>query len=354
MTYPVKIKSTRRRDILEITWDLTNLCNFHCRYCFPGANDGDYKVTADLDLLANNFTHLSKQYKEKLKKDRIHLKFGGGEPTLWKNFGEFLIKLKEQNNNLYIGIISNGSRTLRWWKEYGHLIDNANLSFHIAEADVDHHIAVADTLAKLGKKVTVLVLMDPERWDDCVAAVERMKRTCKEKWFIEVKTIVDTPNSKIVYTDEQREYLIKEIKQMPKITWFIKNINLLFNGMVRRYQSIATLDDGSILKAGASGYVARGWDRFTGWDCDIGLETLYIKWDGSIKGSCGQIIYGLDYSYNILDTDFIKKYNPEFKSSICQQQFCNCLPETHTSKFSLGQRNVGSTRTIIPITQYRG
>ena len=352
MIYPTKITSTRQSNTLEVTWDLTNLCNFNCRYCFPHANEGNYRVTADLDMLVTNFTHLAEQYKTKLGKDQIHLKFGGGEPTLYKDFGELILKLKEKNN-LYLGVISNGSRTLRWWQEYGHLIDNANLSFHIAEGNVDHHIAVADTLATLGKKVTVLVLMDPARWDECVAAVEHMKATSKQKWFIEVKTVVDVPGVTITYTDEQRQYLMKELKQIPSLFWFIKNIKLIFNGLLRRYQSIATLTDGSILKASASGYASRGWNQFIGWSCDIGLETLYIKWTGEIKGSCGQTIYGLDTSFNILDPKFKNNFNPEFKSSVCQQQYCNCLPETHTSKFNLGQRNIGSTRTIIPITYNR-
>lgn len=352
MTYPIKIKSSKPSNILDVTWDITNHCNFHCRYCFPGSNSGTHKVETDLTVLVDNFTHLANQYKNKLGKDVIHLKFSGGEPTLWKDFGKFILKLKEANN-LYVGVISNGARTLRWWQEYGHLIDNATLSFHIAEADIDHTIAVADTLTQLGKKVTVLVLMDPDRWNECVAAVEYMKLTSNEKWFIEVKTIVDTADIKVAYTKEQQNYLLKEIKRMPGFFWFIKNSKLILTGLIRKYQSIATLDDGSRLKATSSAYVSRGWDQFLGWDCSIGLETLYIKWDGSIKGSCGQIVYGLDYSYNILDSNFVEEFNPEFKQSICSQRHCVCLPDTHVSKLNLSQGNVGSTRTIIPITQHR-
>ncbi len=352
MIYPIEIKSSKPNNILDVTWDITNHCNFRCRYCFPGSNEGTHKVETDLNLLVKNFTHLANQYKDKLGKNFIHLKFGGGEPTLWKDFGKFILKLKDANN-LYIGVISNGSRTLRWWQEYGHLIDNATLSFHIAEADIDHTIAVADTLAKLGKKVTVLVLMDPSRWKDCLAAIDYMKLISKEKWFIEVKTIVDTPDFKVTYTEEQQKYLLQEIKRMPGLLWFLKNIKLIVSGLVRRYQSTAKLNDGTRLKARSSAYISRGWDHFIGWKCSIGLETLYIRWDGSIKGSCGQTVYGLNYSHNILDYNFVNNFNPEFKTSICQQRYCICLPETHVSKSNLSQGNVGSTRTIIPITLYR-
>lgn len=335
MTYPIKIQSTKSADAVEITWDITNSCNFHCRYCFPGANAGDFKITQNLDLLADNFHHLAEQYKTKLGKDKIYLKFGGGEPTLWKDFGDFLARLKEQNNNLYLGVISNGSRTLRWWREYGHLIDNATLSLHIAEANLDHHIAVADILMELGKKVTVLVLMDPARWDECVSAVEYMKANCKCRFFIEVKTVVDVPGIVITYTEKQREYLVKEIKQMPGVLWFAKNISLIFNGLIKKYPSRATLDNGKVLKATVAGYVSRGWNKFTGWTCDVGLDTLYIKWTGEMQGACGQCIFDLDTSFNILDTDFVAKFDPKMVSSICQINRCDCQPETHITKYKV-------------------
>jgi organic radical activating enzyme len=353
MTYPIRIKTTKSSRDLEIAWDLTNYCNFSCRYCFSGASDGDFKVTQDVNLLADNFTHLANQYKIKLGRDNIYLKFGGGEPTLWSDFGELLVKLKEQNSNLYLGVISNGSRTLRWWNEYGVLIDNVTLSFHIGNSNIDHHIAVADALFKLGKKVTVLVLMDPNRWDDCITAVEYMKANCKHRWFIEIKTVIPTPTVSILYTTEQQEYLVNEIKQMPTLLWFLKNIKLIFKGLIKRYSSIATLDNGKTLKATAAGYTSRGWNVFTGWSCDIGLDTLYIKWTGELQGACGQPLFNLDTKFNILENNFVNKFNPVMTSLICKVSLCECQPETHVSKFNLSNRDIGSTRTIIPITDYR-
>jgi len=353
MTYPVKIQTTKSARELEIAWDLTNYCNFSCRYCFPEANAGDFKVTTDLNLLVKNFQHLANHYKSNFGRDQIYLKFGGGEPTLWADFGNLLVKLKEHQTNLYIGVVSNGSRTLRWWKEYGHLIDNATLSFHIGDSNIDHHIAVADALFSLGKKVTVLVLMDPDRWDECVNAVEYMKSNSVHRWFIEAKTIIPTPNSAIVYSEEQQLYLVNELKRMPSVLWFLKNIKLIYKGLIKKYASIATLDNGKTLKATAAGYVSRGWNVFTGWSCDVGLDTLYIKWTGELQGACGQPLFNLNTKFNILENDFTNKFDPEITSSICKVNLCSCPPETHISKFSLSKGNISSTRTIIPITDDR-
>jgi hypothetical protein len=43
-----------------------------------------------------------------------------------------------------------------------------------------------------------------------------------------------------------------------------------------------------------------------------------------------------------------EKFNPKMTSSICKMRKCDCLAETHISKFSLG-----GSRTVIPITDDR-
>lgn len=347
MTHPIKIESILPSDLLEVQWDLTNYCNFNCHYCFPGSSAGDYKVTADLDLLVDNFTHFVNEYKQKLGITQVHLKFGGGEPTLWKNFGEFIQKLKDKNKNLYIGVVTNGSRTLRWWEQYGHLIDNATLSFHYEQADLNHHIAVADILSKLGKKTTVLVLMDPAQWDDIVKSIDYMKSNHKGNWFIEAKTIVDTANVKITYTAEQQKFLLKEIKQLPSFFWFLKNYKLVFNGLIKRYRSIATFDNGQRLKAKSGTYLAKEWNKFKGWSCDIGKDHIYIKWSGEVQGACGQTPFQRSTRFNILDEDFKSTFNLDFKPSICSQSLCNCQPETHISKIKLSDNKLSMIPVVI-------
>jgi len=363
MPRPIKIESTQPANVLEIRWCPNNVCNFDCRYCFEHSHDGDFKSPKDLDLIIKNFNFFLKQYKEKLGKTKIHLKIAGGEPTLWKDLEKFIIGIKEEND-VYLTLISNGSRTLRWWKEYGHLIDNVTLSYHIAEADLEHHIAVADTMFELGKKTTVLVLMDPLNWDQGIADIEHMKRTSKYKWFIQAAEVIEPEHItfndiKIVadtdrkYSAEQKEYMNKGLKRLPGPLWFLKNIRLLASE-IRIFESKATLDDGTTLRARPQTYINKNWNAFKGWSCDLGLEGVYIHWDGTIAGSCQQKIYGLDYSYNILDADFVEKFNPEFKPVICGTNNCFCQPETQISKFDLSKGNVGSARTVIPIANDRG
>lgn len=342
---PIKIITTQRPDILDIRWVPNNVCNYDCRYCHPHSHDGDYGSPKDLDLIIKNFNHLVKEYKEKLGKKTIHLKVAGGEPTLWRDLALFIDRVK-QENDIYFTILSNGSRTLRWWKEYGHLIDNAHLTFHLGQADADHMIAVADVLHKLGKKTTVKILMDPYQWDKGIETVEYMKANSKEPWFIIVGEVLEPENAALTslrvvtsedkkYTPEQIAYMKDSRKRIPPPEWFEKNKFLLETGAIRINESIAYFPDGRTVEASPNYYVNNSWNSFKGWSCDVGLESFSIHWDGNIKGSCGQKLFGLDYYYNILDEDFCNKFVLNPVPSICEWYNCGCQPEHHISKYKI-------------------
>lgn len=323
----IKIESTQRSNILNIRWAPNNICNFKCRYCFPDAHAGTNRSPADLDMVVKNFRTLFDYYKKTLKKNKFHLHISGGEPTLWADLGLFIQQIKKEHD-VYVSVISNGSRTIRWWKEYGSYIDNAILSLHVAQADIDHHILISDTLYSLGKKVTVLVLMDSTNWSESVKAIDYMKVHSKYSWFIQAKEIVNFHQ----YNSSQKQFLSKETKRWPNVLWFLKNCKLLFNGSIRPIESKAKLEDRSTLFASSNTYINKNLNGFYGWDCHIGLESIYIHWDGNIQGSCGQILFNQKNSYNILDRDFYQKFNPDLVPTRCAISACNCSPETHITK----------------------
>lgn len=339
---PIKIVSTQKENILEIRWNPNNVCNFSCRYCFPNNNTGEYTSPKDLDLIVKNFNFLLKEYKEKLGKTRIHLKIAGGEPTLWKDLDVFISRIKEQND-VYLSLITNGSRTLRWWKEHGHMVDNVHLTHHVAQAKLDHTMAVADTMYDFGKKITVKVLMDLEHWDQSVDAVNYLKQNSKNRFMIQAAEVIEPEISSLwnikevtredlKYNDEQKKYLSRGLKRLPGPIWLWKNRHLITSGEIRLYESIATLDDGSKFKAKSETYINKNWNNFKGWSCNIGLEGIYIDWTGNIKGSCNEHLYGLDFDYNILDVNFVDNFVLNPKPAICTKYNCMCTPETHISK----------------------
>lgn len=336
MIQPYKITSNKSSNVLEIAWDPSNVCNFKCRYCFYGSNHATHRNPDDIDLIVDNFRHLMDHYK-KIGKDKFHFFIAGGEPTLWKDLGVFIKKIK-MYHNVYISIITNGSRTLRWWREYAHAIDDAHITHHIDQGDVEHIIKVADILHEHGSKTTVKVLMDPAKWDQGISDIKFMKKYSKHPWFIMTAQVLEPEQinsnsliNDVSYTEDQLKFIKKELKRIPGLKWFWKNRHLL-KEHIRLWESRAYLDNNTRIKSQSGTYFSKGWNNFKGWSCSIGVERVYVHWTGNITGSCQSKLFGLNFYYNILDRKFKEKFNPNITTTICPNSGCWCMPETHVSK----------------------
>lgn len=307
---------------------VSNVCNYKCSYCFDGCNDGSNRFKEDWIKVSDNLIHLLDYYKEHSSKKKFEISLLGGEPTLWKHLPDFCSKLKSQHN-VSIMIISNGSRTLDWWKQNIKNFDQVILSFHIQESDIDHFISVADILYENNVVVTGLVMMDPDHWDDCITAIDRLK-TSKYQWAINLQSLENNSKRTIEYTKEQSEF-IKVNSLVRKGHWFylLKNI---FKAYYYQKEPIATFNNGTSKKLQSNEIILNDWNHFKGWDCNIGIDRLFIDVNGRLSGTCGQLLFDEKYHYNLYDINFKENFKPVIKSVVCQQSNCLCVTEVNLTK----------------------
>lgn len=322
----VNIKSTQPHDLLKIRWCVNNVCNYKCRYCT--SHDGTHRSPKDLDLIVKNFNHLFDHYSSQLRKNKFELEISGGEPTLWAELGEFISQIKSRKG-VDIQIISNGSRTLRWWQQYASLASKINFSLHPAHADLDKFIDVVDSVVEQGVDATVMVLMDPSIWDQCVHTIEYLKQYRKRSWAIEARPLFSIPGVPVSYSNEQSKYLQGSFKALPNFKILLKNLH-----KIKLSESKAEYESGKIVRADPTFYSTNQYTDFQGWSCHMPVENIYIHWDGYLQGSCGQQIY--TNTYNILSENFDEDFKPFLGAVICSRKQCLCQPEQHISKFKLG------------------
>ena len=324
---PIRIINTQDKDLLQIRFFPTDFCNYNCSYCFSELQN-KYRYPKNIDLIVTNFRRIFDFYSKNFNKTKIQLVIsGGGEPTLWPDLERFCKDLKE-SHSVIIHLVSNGSRTLRWWDKNSHYFDSVVLSCHNEYVDIEHYIEVADTLFKNDIKVTGLSVMDARNWDLCISNIEKMK-TSKYPWFIEAKPVVDAPGMGIdIYSDDQLAYLNNSIKRLPDANWLLKRLEDL-----RLYESVILFDDGSVELAKSQTLIVNKWNNFKNWSCNVALETLVINSDGMITGSCHVDI--LDSKiFNVLSENFILDFNDniKLKELKCPRDICSCSSETHVSK----------------------
>jgi sulfatase maturation enzyme AslB (radical SAM superfamily) len=329
----IKIDSNLPDDFLRIELFLSNVCNYNCWYCFPGSHEGDYGWPK-LRNFIDNFDHLINYYKNHLNKKQIYVHIIGGEPTLWREFGEFVKYLKE-THNCTISISTNGSRTLRWWDEYGIYIDHVMISCHHERVDVAHIINVADLLYNKNITVNAMVLMDPGAWKKCLNIINQLK-TSKKRWSI---TALEIFHDTISYTSEQKKFISNSNKRIPNLFYYFR-----FNKITRR-NSTVYFDDGSNKTVKPNWISLNNKNNFYGWQCNVGLDTLSITKDGKLQGACGEKLYNLDFNYNIYDDNFKNNFRPAFKPTTCYSVSCLCQPEINCSKENINNKKV------IPLVQ---
>jgi len=323
----IAVKQRWPKNKLRVELMLGNVCNYNCWYCFPGSNEGTNRWP-DYKILAANLKHLFNYYKS-IDKEIFEIHLIGGEPTLWSDLGEFVKELKTEHNCI-ISMSSNGSRTLRWWQEYGQYFDKVLLSAHYEKINVNHYISVADLLYEQKVIVTGLVLMDPNNWDTCMSVVDQLKHS-KYRWSIDIQEIL-LHNDSVKYTNDQRNVLRKHRLRSANPFWF------LLNNKHTLLRTTVIQDTGTSSVIKNNEIVLNKWNHFNGWDCNLGIDSIYISPTGTLTGACGNYLYNLDYSFNLRSVEFINNFTPKLTTTTCQQTVCTCQPEANLSK-----------RKIIPI-----
>jgi organic radical activating enzyme len=310
----IEIKNNQPND-LRIDYEIGNICNYKCWYCFPGSNEGTVPWP-DADIVKHNLVTLINHYRNTTDVNEIKLAFLGGEATLWSDLGE-VIKHVATQTNCKIFIITNGSRTIRWWKEYGQYFDNVSISIHHESVDINHILELVKVLEE--KKITYFadVLMDHTAWDKCVDIVNKLSN---KKFALFAKPV--HINGQVFYTEDQKAYLKTAFKSYPSLTFVFRHFKKIFNMMNLKITSL--FEDGTKVVTKNENYFSINMlNNFKGWECTLGINKLSIKRDGVIGGGCGQHLF--DKDYNINDVNF--EFKPEIKTTICNQKLCSCPGE---------------------------
>lgn len=243
---------------LLITWHLGNVCNFSCTYCPKALHAGDLHWPS-LEASKRFLQAVYEEYHGRRRASYIAYSFSGGEPTLCPHLPQIVKFIKDVDNKSYIHLISNGSRTLRYWDDISPLIQSAIITYHHQEADLDHTFEVATFLHGKKKLDRIHCNMDPEAWDKCYAAGKRFKDAGLPTLL---KPLIKN------FTDDIYDYTPDQLAA-------IRNEST--KGI------LAWVDrGGGMQRSTVQQILVDSENRFQNWHCHAGLETLVVKSDGRV------------------------------------------------------------------------
>lgn len=311
-TTVVAIQNNSKYSVID--WVLGNYCNYKCSYCFPNCNTGTSRVPKLDDQMKTNIKHLVEELLTKSKGEKIYFNLVGGEPTVYHDFENLIIFLKELGD---VGVVTNGSRTIRWWDWAADYLNKVNISYHTEFSDVEHIASVVDTI-KNKTAVSVHAIMNDKLFDKSVDGFNFLfDRFKDDDVFVSLKLLRSHDNAVINYTDAQR-----------------KTIDLLYEktkSVVKIKRDVNPFGDTKVLTKGNKHtesfrppMLAHMTGNFKGYKCTAHQEFLQINFNGYIgQMSCMNTHH---QSISIYDDQFSEKFSLNPKPLICQEPgLCGCL-----------------------------
>ena len=293
---------------MYLTWIINNICTNSCSYCPANLHDGtNHNYNWDD---AKKFINLVLE-----KYPKIHLAISGGEPTLSPWFKDLVKQFSDAGHP--VGITTNGARTVRYFDDVAQYLSYVVMSYH--PSFIDPELEEKALACANHTLTTVSVMMDSRYFDQ---SLEMFYRLCKHDNLsvehVRIQSWRASTHAGSDYTLEQIEIMNSLTKHNAKNPVRPKNPGLT--------GAVAFYDDGTNSELLAQKIINENNTNFQGWDCDIGLESLYVKWDGIVRrGNCiSSPVIG-----KIQDVDNILWPLASFR---CPQNFCNCTTDVYVSK----------------------
>lgn len=307
-------------NILTLTWVINNICTNHCSYCPSYLHNGS-NHNYDWEHAKSFINECFARY------GNVKCSIAGGEPTVSPFYKDLISLIYDKGGAVHVS--TNLVRSIEWWSDIVEKSSSIGASYHpefvVTQDDEDEFINKIKFLS-LHTATQVRVMMHPGLWD---RAYNFYNRLVKEELPIYTEMVRISPNFgggntiffPVNYTKEQIDILSADIPL------YKGNPNL--SSKYRGYpgNSVMHFSDGSIepMYGGTSSelYNNQVLD-FSGWDCKIGLESLFVGHEGSIfRGNC--VVGGKlgTLSGNI---------NWPSESIICNKRDCHCTADIEITK----------------------
>lgn len=255
-----------------VNWCLGNTCNFECSYCPENLHNGSIPWPTLEKVKA-----FIKRVVDQTAPRKVYFELTGGEVTLYRHFIEICQYCTELGAK--VGLISNGSRTIRWWEENKQYFDHVCLSYHPEFADADHFCKVAKTLHN-DIRTHVNIMMSPAKFDQCLALAHEIKNFGNMSMALQ-PLIHDFGDTLYDYTDEQKQVFEQQHELITKHIKFDKQFDY-YRGAMKQLN-----DDGTVQVSSAHRFISEKTNDWSGWDCYAGKEQMIVDLGGNIhRGWC--------------------------------------------------------------------
>ncbi len=328
--------------VLTVSWMIGKRCNYDCSYCPSWSHDSfsPHLPIEDIKKTIDSISHWTILNDKKFKID-----FTGGEPFIHPDFLDVLKYIDSKNNTYSIGVVTNGSAELGTYLEASRYLSNMTISLHIEESEEIIEKTI-EKIVYINNNTSMFINVN------VMAAAGKVKNIPDIVKFFNEKQInftINKINLPEIDPDREKKISRKQYKEKKKYfdikTNVYKNLHRLKSSnkkikeyytkeelkIIEKYQSLKEWQDTRVHykshteEKNSLVLLSNGLANFMGWHCYIGIDCIYINYDGFIyRGFCyagGPIGRISDFDIRWPD-----------KTITCPHSICSCNSDIRTRK----------------------
>jgi MoaA/NifB/PqqE/SkfB family radical SAM enzyme len=284
------------QNTIKVEWNLGKRCNYDCSYCPSSIHDNSSPHT-DIEILKATLDKLVALGKS------IRLSFTGGEPCVHPKFDE-LVKYAKHVGVTWISVTTNGTRPYEFYASLP--VDQYVFSIHL-EYDWRR---IFNTIESVANQTTIKVIAQIMAHHDYMDAAMSLRSRCLS---------AQIPNTvrRIRWTEGDHD-LFDDMRYHPDDLIWIKEQDATVLGN-------CVIDNSQIIHA--NDIIKLHLNKYKGWSCNAGLESLMINWDGEAHRATCRVGGSLG---NIYQDTFSVPTEPV----ICDRNFCTCAADIPLTKIA--------------------
>jgi MoaA/NifB/PqqE/SkfB family radical SAM enzyme len=281
---------------IKVEWNLGKRCNYDCSYCPASIHDNTSAHTdiETLKLCVDKLMTLGKP---------IRLSFTGGEPTVHPKFPELIKYCKHVGVN-WISVTTNGTLPYEFYNSLG--VDQYVFSIHF-EYDWQR---ITNTLRKLSDFSKIKLIGQVMAHNDHMPMVKIVRQVLQND-------NIPSTVRRIRWTEGDHD-LFDDMRYHPDDLAWIKEQEATVEGN-------CVIDGTKIIHA--NDVIKLHLNKYKGWTCNAGIESLMINWDGDVHRATCRVGGSLG---NIYEGSFVAPSEPVR----CDRNFCTCAADIPITKYA--------------------
>ena len=295
--YKVEPRWDSHADSVHVEWNLGKRCNLDCTYC-PAEIHDNFSPHTNIKVLKDAVDALAEIDKP------VRLSFTGGEPCVHPNIEELLEHASQRLD--WVTVTTNGTRKFKFYAELP--VNYIVFSLHFEDVQWAKQVDTITLFAQMNEM--------KNNFDFHVNVMAHHKHMLKVKQAVDrfaghnIKYAI----RRIRWTEGDHDVFDDMRYDGKDLEWILKqNATAEPNVLV----------DGEMMHA--NDVIKQNLNKFKGWSCNAGIESLMINWDGEVHRATCRVGGSLG---NIYDGSF----EPPEKPIICTRNFCTCAADIPLTK----------------------